>query len=88
MRGANPRPHYEVFMTIEDAIHLCESTACENCAVAIEDREDCRTNYEKQCLHFPCFYNLLNEDGLKRIRKRKIPKANETKKYHIGVEER
>lgn len=45
---------------VEQAIHFCESTECENCFIAIEEIEH-RTQYEKEVEHIPCVDNLVFE---------------------------
>lgn len=45
---------------VEQAIHFCADTECENCPVAIEGLEH-RTQYEKEVEHIPCVDNLVFE---------------------------
>ena len=56
-------------MTEKEAVEFCEETECEDCPVAIEDREDWRTQYEKTMLHFPCCLNLVDENERFYIRR-------------------
>ena len=45
---------------VEQAIHFCENTKCEDCTIGINDI-DHRTQYEKEVEHIPCVDNLVFE---------------------------
>ena len=47
-------------MTWEEAIKICETHECKDCPAY--ELPDCRTDYEKQQLHYPCCINLVDED--------------------------
>ena len=46
-------------MTWEEAIKYCEEHECEECPAFIEDR---RTDYRKKALHYPCCWNLVDDE--------------------------
>lgn len=48
-------------MNWEEAILFCESHECKDCPVY--KTKDCRSDYEKQVLHYPCCINLVGENG-------------------------
>ena len=45
---------------VEQAIHFCENTKCEDCPIHINDI-DHRTQYEKEVEHIPSVDNLVFE---------------------------
>ena len=44
-------------MTWAEAIKYCEEHECEECSV-----EDKRTEFQKKVLHYPCCWNLVDEE--------------------------
>ena len=44
-------------MTWAEAIKYCEEHECEECSV-----KDKRTEYQKKVLHYPCCWNLVDEE--------------------------
>jgi hypothetical protein len=50
-------------MEWEEAIDFCANHNCKECPAY--NAEDCRTQHEKENLHYPCCINLVNPD--KRI---------------------
>ena len=46
--------------TVKKAIKFCESHACVDCPICINDIEH-RTAYDKCCEHVPCVDNLIYE---------------------------
>ena len=54
-------------MTLIEAIKFCEDYECEVCPA--NELPDCRTNFEKQDLHYPCCINLVDEDERNALKK-------------------
>ena len=48
-------------MTWNEAVEYCEAHECEECIAY--NMDDCRTEYEKTELHFPCCINLVDENS-------------------------
>lgn len=46
-------------LTYEEAIRFCEEHECKECPA--NNLPDCRTDLEKQELHYPCCINLVGE---------------------------
>ena len=46
-------------LTYEEAIRFCEKHKCKECPA--NDLPDCRTDLERQELHYPCCINLVSE---------------------------
>ena len=57
------------------AIRFCALMGCKNCPVKLQNYEK-RTEYEKTCLHEPCFSNL-HKWILEQAEKEKKEKENE-----------
>ena len=57
MTGENFRGFVPI-KVVEQAIHFCENTECEDCPIHINDIHH-HTQYEKEVEHIPCVDNLV-----------------------------
>ena len=47
-------------MTWKEAVEYCETHECNDCIAFITP--DCRTEYDKTVLYYPCCINLVDEN--------------------------